>query len=182
MTLRAKLLLILLSISLIPIAILSFLSGNQLESTLNRQVTTFLDHSTKEIAGDIELQFDELIMLAEVISNLPQVQETLAKANREAAGKNPQKLLKGIKKIDKAWIKDNKNNPKALEVLSHPLSQTAAAADGISRAVMLSKKETSSHLVGFLRLLFKTCYIYRHSCLTIWLYINIFYPTKLLVI
>jgi len=122
MSIRIKLLVLFVGIALFPILAISNFAAEQVIEALHNEVTSFLSTTTAEISEDIEQQTDEMVLMAQTITSLPDVQEVLRQAQREAESQSPESLLAQTLAIDQGWIADKKNHPKSKEVLGTKLS------------------------------------------------------------
>ncbi|MDX2471191.1 MAG: sensor histidine kinase [SAR324 cluster bacterium] len=101
----------------------SYFSGRHLEQSLNLEIDNFLGSSTKEVSGDVEQQFDELLFFATVLTEFPQIQEAVILSQLEIDSQNPEQLLAQTLAIDSGWIADKRNYPKSVAILNNPLSK-----------------------------------------------------------
>jgi len=122
MSIRLKLLLLFLGTALLPILAISNFSAEQVVGALHTEITSFLSDTTSEISEDIEQQTDEMVLMADLITSLPEVQRALVQAEKEIDSVPSGKLLADTLLIDKGWIADKKNHPKSKEILHNELS------------------------------------------------------------
>ncbi|MET0107137.1 MAG: ATP-binding protein [Sedimenticola sp.] len=127
MSIKKRIFFALILLSLLPLALISFLTAFIGEEALKQIIARHYTTVTQEKADAITRILDDRINETRLLAQHPAVVSAVQNANRQYNGQEHEALMAAILAYDKAWISNKGNTDKAREVAAHSLSSTLKA-------------------------------------------------------
>jgi len=122
MSIKFKLIIAFISISLIPIILVSVVLVDNWQSTSKKYIGESFENLAKEKAEAIDFVLKERVNEAAILAGGDNVKNAVISANSEYVGKESENIKVGINKIDEAWIESKLDNTVANTILNNKTS------------------------------------------------------------
>jgi len=122
MKIRTKLITIFLMISLLPIALISFIFSGSAQKSTKESIGAGLENVTREKAYAIDLILKGFVQEAHILAATEQVKDAVQKANLSYGNKSAEDVMASILSIDEAWIEARGATETAGNIINNDLS------------------------------------------------------------